>query len=131
MPCVQAESVCFGASVCADDGTGATECTPIEVVRDVGGRCDEEVYYCSPAEGLACLNRICMASRPAGGPLGAGCERGDYSAPCDPGLYCKGEEGARTCQAKVADGAPCDEYDACLDGACDLGVCRPRACSAI
>jgi hypothetical protein len=121
---------CQGAHACAV-GAGGYTCQPMLLARESGDGCDEVVTFCSPLDGLACLNRVCMASRPPGGPLGAECDRSDYSAPCDPGLYCQGQQGARTCQPKVAEGAVCDQLDACLDGACDLAICRARACSAI
>lgn len=128
-PCTGEGDRCDGAATCAPSATSELRtCQPLTLRREAGQSCDDRVVYCSPLDGLACDGATCAASRPPAGPEGAACTRSDYAAPCDPGLYCGGEGGARSCRRQHALGEACDEDDACADGSCVDGRCRARDC---
>lgn len=130
--CSPDASICADTDVCrAETQGGAPSCGPIQVVSTVGANCASPTTYCNPLSLLTCEEGTCAATRAPGGALGNRCERGDFSVPCDAGLYCAGEvEGTRTCAAKVALGGACDADNACLDGSCVDGRCAARDCRA-
>ncbi len=129
--CSPGSSICAGTDACrAEAQGGAPVCGPIQVVSTAGVSCASPTTYCNPLSLLTCEAGTCAATRAPGGGRGNSCDRGDFSVPCDAGLYCAGAEGNRFCESKLSLGDTCQQDDACLDGSCVDGRCEARDCRA-
>lgn len=142
---------CTSSASCADDLICEGVCVAQSKLGDPcdGDTCGQIGTFCSPTRRI-CV-KLALRDEPCGPdakcspyyrcdpatsrcslgtalPLGASCQAGDWCA--DPGAYCAlSEQGDVRCLLVQPDGAPCDAYRICANGACDptTNTCKPGA----
>ncbi len=108
-------------------------CVPFQVVEDLGEACAPAGgLYCDPTAELVCSvdtaagdSNVCARA----GDLGATCQSGTLSTPCDPfsDLYCDFMD-TGLCASLKDDGSACELDEECSSRTCQNQLCVTREC---
>ena len=83
------------------------------------------LMFCNPLDRLVCTGGTCQST--GDGLVGSMCRGGDFTIPCNDGLYCDGT--TMRCTTQKADGAPCTSDRECTTGSCSGSTCGWTMCA--